>query len=142
MRYVVDASVIAKWVLPFEPFQENALKLKEDQVEKRAELFAPTLTIVELTNVLWKAVKLKRLTQEDAKEALATLGSMQIILNETDWADAAQILKVAFKLDCAVYDATYLFLTDKIKAQFITSDNKLYEKASKNSFNILQIKDY
>jgi predicted nucleic acid-binding protein len=98
------------------------------------------LLAIEVTNVLWKAVKLKRLSQEDALEALKTLGNIQISLYETDWAEASQILNIAFKLDCAVYDATYLFLANKVKAQFVTSDNKLYEKA-KGHFKVLHAKD-
>ena len=109
-QYVVDASVVAKWVLPIEPYQENALKLKDDYVSKRAELYAPAVLTIEVTNVLWKAVKLKRLSQEDAQEALKTLGNINLGLHE-------------------------------IKAQFVTSDNKLYEK-SKGHFKVLHIKDY
>jgi predicted nucleic acid-binding protein len=131
---------VAKWVLPVEPYQENALKLRNDHVAKRAELLAPTLLAIEVTNVLWKAVKLKRLSQEDALEALKTLGNIQISLYETDWAEASQILNIAFKLDCAVYDATYLFLANKVKAQFVTAENTLYEKA-KGHFKVLHAKD-
>jgi predicted nucleic acid-binding protein len=138
---VVDASVVAKWVLPIEPFQENAIKLKTELLGKRVELFAPTLLTIELTNVLWKAVKLKRLSQQDAIEALNILGDIKIFLCETCWTDASQIINIAFKLDCAVYDATYLFLTDKIKTKFITSDNKLYEKAKQN-FDVIHIQDF
>jgi predicted nucleic acid-binding protein len=140
-QYVVDASVVAKWVLPIEPYQENALKLKDDYVSKRAELYAPAVLTIEVTNVLWKAVKLKRLSQEDAQEALKTLGNINLGLHELDWAEASQILNTGCRLDCAIYDSTYLFLADKIKAQFVTSDNKLYEK-SKGHFKVLHIKDY
>lgn len=132
---------MAKWVLPVEPDHENAFKLKENHVTKRIELFAPTILTIEVTNALWKAVRLKRLPQEDAQVALKTLGDIKIKLLELDWADTSEILKIAIALDLAVYDATYLFLTRKIKAHFITSDNKLYEKA-KNLFEVLHLKDY
>jgi predicted nucleic acid-binding protein len=140
-QYVVDASVVAKWVLPIEPYQENALKLRDDHVSKRAELFAPTVLTIEVTNALWKAVKLKRLSQEDAQEALKTLGNINLSLHELEWVDASQILNIACKLDTAIYDSTYLFLANKIKAHFITSDNKLFEKA-KRYFQVLHISDY
>jgi predicted nucleic acid-binding protein len=137
----VDASVVAKWVLPVETYQENALKLRDDHVSKRAELFAPTVLTIEVTNALWKAVKLKRLSQEDAQEALKTLGNIKISLYELDWTEASQILNIACKLDSAIYDATYLFLAHKIKAQFVTSDNKLYEKAKKY-FEVIHLREY
>lgn len=132
---------MAKWVLPVEPYQDNALKLRDAHVSKRAELFAPTLLTIEVTNALWKAVKLKRISQDDAQEALKTLGNIKISLYEPDWVEASHILNIACKIDCALYDATYLFLAQKIKAQFVTSDNKLYEKA-KRHFELLHVRDY
>ena len=137
----MDASVVAKWVLPVEMYQENALKLRDDHVSERAELFAPTILTAEIANALWRAVKLKRLTEEDAQEALKTLGDTKITLYELDWSQISQVLKIACMLDSAIYDAAYLFLSDKIEAQLVTSDTKLYEKA-KEHFHVLHIKDY
>lgn len=137
----MDASVVAKWVLPVEMYQENALKLRDDHVSERAELFAPTILTAEIANALWRAVKLKRLTEEDAQEALKTLGDTKITLCELDWYQISQVLKIACMLDSAIYDAAYLFLSDKIEAQLVTSDTKLYEKA-KEHFHVLHIKDY
>jgi len=137
----VDASVVAKWVLPVEMYQENALKLRDDHVSERAELFAPTILTAEVANALWRAVKLQRLTEEDSQEALKTLGDTKITLCELDWYQISQVLKIACMLDSAIYDAAYLFLSDKIEAQLVTSDTKLYEKA-KEHFHVLHIKDY
>jgi hypothetical protein len=36
--YVVDASVAVKWVLSGEPYEENAVRVKADQVSGIAEL--------------------------------------------------------------------------------------------------------
>lgn len=132
---------MAKWVLPGEPNQENALKLKNDHVLGLVELHAPAFIVEEVANALWRATKLKRLTPEDAQEALNALNDMKIILYELDWAKAAQSLVIACKHNIALYDASYLFLTQKIKAQLLTADNKLYETA-KDHFNLLNIKDY
>ena len=137
----MDASVVAKWVLPVEMYQENALKLRNDNTSGRAELFAPTILSVEVANALWRAVKLKRLSEEDAQEALTTLGDTKIALCELDWSQTSKVLKIACMLDSAIYDAAYLFLSDKIDAQLVTSDTKLYEKAKEN-FNVLHIRDY
>ena len=132
---------MAKWVLPIEPYQENALQLKDDYISKRVSLYAPTILTIEVTNVLRKAVKFKRLSQEDAQEALKTLGNINMCLHEFDWNEASQILNIGCKIETAIYDSTYLFLAQKINAHFITSDNKLYEKA-KGHFQVLHIKDY
>jgi predicted nucleic acid-binding protein len=138
---VVDASVVAKWVLPGEPDEENAVKLKNDHVLGLVELHAPTFVVEEVANALWTATKLKRLSQEDAQEALNALNDMKINLYTLDWASAAQSLAIACKHNIALYDAAYLFLGDKIKAQLVTADNKLYETA-KAHFKLLHLKDY
>ena len=140
-NYVVDASVVAKWVLPIETYQENAFKLKQDQVSGTANLSAPTFLTLEVTNALWKAVKLKRLSEEDSQDALKTLGDTKIALYELDWPQASEVLDMACELDIAIYDAAYVFLSEKLRAQFITSDTKLYEKA-KGQFRVLHLKDY
>jgi predicted nucleic acid-binding protein len=105
------------------------------------ELHAPAFIVEEVANALWRATKLKRLSQEDAQGALIALNDMKIILYELDWAQAAQSLAVACKHNIALYDASYLFLTGKIKAQLVTADNKLYETA-KDHFKLLNIKEY
>jgi predicted nucleic acid-binding protein len=140
-NYVVDASVVAKWVLPIETYQENALKLRGDQVSGKVKLFAPAFLTLEVTNALWKAVKLKRLSEEDSQEALQTLGDTNIALCELTWLETSEVLDIACAIDSAIYDAAYLFLSDRTKAQFITSDTKLYEKA-KAHFSVLHLKDY
>jgi len=140
-RYVVDASVFAKWVLSGEPYQENAEKLKEDFVAGQVELYAPALVVSEVANALCRAVKLGRITENDAKEALKALGEMKIELYQHDWNEACHELGVAFRLGLTVYDAAYLFLTEKTRASLITADEKLYGKA-KTHFGILHIKDY
>ncbi|MGD0645331.1 MAG: type II toxin-antitoxin system VapC family toxin [Candidatus Bathyarchaeia archaeon] len=137
----MDASVVAKWVLPGEPYQEKAVKLKEDHVSGAVDLCAPAFLVLEVANSLWTAVKLKRLSKEDAQEALRALNDMKIDFQELDWGQASQGLEIAYKLDLAIYDACYVFLTSKMKAQLITADNKFYEKA-KGNFNVLHVKDY
>ena len=137
----MDAIVVAKWVLPGEPYQENAVKLKEDHVSGVVELCAPAFLVQEVANSLWRAVKLKRLSLDDAQEALKALNDMKIDFQELDWAAAAQVMEIACKLNLAHYDACYVFLTEKMEAQLITADNKLYETA-KAGFKVLHIKDY
>jgi len=138
---VVDASVVAKWVLPGEPYQENAIRLKEDYVSGKVELCAPTLAVQEVANSLWRAVKLGRLVEEDAKEALSALGDMRLVLHEPSWTQASRELGIACEFDLTIYDASYLFLAEKVNSQFITADDKLYE-AAKEHFKAVHIKNY
>jgi len=140
-RYVVDASVIAKWILPGEPFQEKALRLKEDHVSGVIELSAPGVVVQEVANALWRAVGLKRISEADAKEALEALNDMRIELHELDWAQSAEALSIACDLDLTIYDTSYFFLSNELKVPLVTADKTLYETARKR-FKILHIKDY
>jgi len=137
----VDASVIAKWILPGEPFQERALRLKEDHVSGVIELSAPGVVVQEVANALWRAIRLKRISEADAKEALEALNDMRIELHELNWAQAAQSLSIACDLDLTIYDASYVLLTNELKVPLVTADKTLHETARKQ-FKILHIKDY
>jgi len=140
-RYVVDASVIAKWILPGEAYQENAVRLKEDLVSGLADLCAPSLIVEEVANTLWRAIKLERISEKDAEEAVNALNDMRIELHETNWTQACQELNIACNLDLTVYDASYLLLVDRTKFSLITADQKLYKKA-KELFKIIHVKEY
>ena len=137
----MDASVIAKWVLPGEPFQDKAVRLKEDHVSGIAELCAPSLVVQEVANALWRAIKLEKISEADAKEALRALNDMRIELHELDWAQISEGLSIACDLDLTVYDVSYIFLVDKMRAPLITADQKLYEAAMER-FRIVHIGDY
>jgi len=139
--YVVDASIIAKWILPGEPYQEKAVKLKEDITSGSTMLIAPSLIVEEVANTLWKAVKHEKIAEKDAREAMEALNDMGIELHETNWAKACQELKIACSLDLTVYDASYLLLAEKTKFSLITADTRLYEK-TKDQFRIINIKEH
>ncbi len=49
-QYVIDASVIIKWVLFGEPYEENVSRLKEDHLSGIAETCAPSFAVQEVTN--------------------------------------------------------------------------------------------
>jgi len=105
------------------------------------ELSAPSFIVQEVANTLWKAVKLKRIPEVDAKEALKALNDMRIELHEMDWDQAAQGLIIACDLDLTIYDTSYILLANEIGAPLITADQTVYETARKR-FKIIHIKDY
>lgn len=137
----MDASVVASWVIQGEPYQQNALKLKEDHLLGKISLSAPAVIAQEVGNALWKGVKLKRIAEADAREALQSLDDMKIELHDLFWSQISDTLRIASKLDLTVYDAAYLFISNKTKACVVTGDNKMYEKAKKD-FRISHIKSY
>src|SRR5438046_781014 len=58
MKYVLDASVALCWVVP-RPFSANALKLRDDYVNRNHELIAPDIFLGETANALTKSERQK-----------------------------------------------------------------------------------
>jgi len=130
-----------KWVLSGEPYEENSVRLKQDYLTGTVNLSAPSIAVQEVANSLWKAHTRGRIVQEDAQEALKTLQGMRIELHEFNWIEISEALNIAGKLNLAIYDSTYLLLSEKLKTQLITADDQLYQKA-KEHFKLMHIKNY
>jgi len=110
-----------------ETYQKNADQLKHNFLSGQIKLFAPSFLMLETANALWVALKFLQYTQ--------------IRLYEFDWSNISQNLAIACKVDIAVYDAAYLYLCNKLEAELITADNKLFENA-KDYYKVKHIKDY
>ena len=130
-----------KWVLSGEPYDENSDRLKQDYLSGTINLSAPSIAVQEVANSLWKAQTRGRILQEDAQEALKTLQAMRIELHEFNWIEISEALNIAWKLNLAIYDSTYLLLSEKLNTQLVTADDQLYQKA-KEHFKLLHIKNY
>lgn len=127
--------------MPDEEHLEQALKVKSDHAKGVTILLAPTFLPLEITNALWRAIKLKRLSQNDAQQSLKKLNALGITHHIIDWAESLEVLNIAHRFDIAVYDAAYVYLSDKLKAPLITSDNKLIQKV-KPHFEVIDLKEY
>ncbi len=119
----------------------NALRLKEDVVNKSVTLHSPDLLISELGNVFWKASKKTRLSHDNATESLGLLASMNIILHRLTWEEALAALHSAIELNLSVYDASYLRLGKALRASVLTADEKLWASA-KEKYDVIHLKDY
>lgn len=124
--YVVDASVAAKWFLPSrgETLVNEALELYREYVAGNVHLTAPDLFWPELGNVLWKAVRQKRVTRSSAEESIIALEKARI-----STFPSAPLLKEAFAIastfDQTVYDGTYVALAVASDTLFVTADERL-----------------
>jgi predicted nucleic acid-binding protein len=124
--YIVDASVAAKWLLPgpAEPFQQQAVRLLEHWTNGEDRLVVPDFFWIEISNVLWKAIKLGRCTRETAEAALASLRRYDIpVLPALPLVESA--LEKAIAHGRTVYDSIYLALAVSVGGQVVTADEKL-----------------
>lgn len=117
MRWVIDASVAAKWLVP-EEGSDLAVALLE------AELLAPDLLFAEVANILWKK---QARSEMDAATALAAgrwLAQVPFAVH-----DCATLMPAALELSLRLrhpaYDCFYLALAIREGCSLITADRKL-----------------
>ncbi len=127
-RFVVDASVAMKWFIP-EVHAPAAIRLLDEQVR----LSAPDLLLPELGNTLWKKIRRKELSVQEATEVARAveLMTVEIVSSKLLLSGA---LELATALKRTVYDSLYLALAFAQNCQLVTADHKLYSALSSTAF--------
>ena len=124
--FVADASLAAKWVLPgrHEPLRSEALSWLTRFANGEIRLVVPDLFWAELANLLWKSVRLGRMSRSAAQRGLKSLQSLRI-----PTISSLVLLDLAFAIatahDRTVSDSLYVALAVDAKAQLVTADEKL-----------------
>jgi len=140
MKIVVDANIVAMWVLN-EDYSDLATKLRDLYIDGEITLYAPSLLRYEIANVLWKAVKYRQILNLD--QALNALRDLLILcpkIVKLSRKDLKKVLLLAIDRGITTYDAAYIVLKEKIKGIFVTADKKLYNKV-KNITGVYFITD-
>ena len=125
-RFVVDASVAAKWFLPAagETLTDEALQLLRRYTNGQIRLIVPDLFWAEFANMLWKALRQGRWTKGAADAALAAMKDRNL-----PTAPSLTLLEEAFTIattfDRTVYECLYIALAIRSKAQLVTADERL-----------------
>lgn len=125
-RYVVDASVALKWILPAqtEPLAGTAARLLLGYTKKEIEMLVPDLFWAEVGNALWNAVRRGRSTMPIAEVGIRTLRDYRF-----PTAPSHALLESAFQLAIGygrtVYDCIYIALARESGGEFITADERL-----------------
>lgn len=113
---VVDASALAA-ILFGEPDGETAaLRMK------RAELVAPTLLHFELANVCLMKMRRHPADREKLVSAFKFLMQMDVRTVEVDFLG---VLELSERTGLTAYDASYLWLAQRLGADLVTLDRKL-----------------
>ena len=124
MTLVVDASIVAKWVMD-EDGSDRALALRTE-----TGLIAPSLIVSEVGNALWKAVRRREVTNADALAALGVaFGPFDALVANEEL--GVRALELAIALAHPVYDCMYLALAERERAPLISADRALLRVAKK-----------
>ena len=123
---VVDASVAAKWLLPAagESLLEQANRLLERYVGRELQLLAPDLIEPEIGNVLWKAVRNRRISAANAENSLRRFTELSIpVVPSTDL--LVRSLQISVTCDRSFYDSLYVALALTTRTELVTADERL-----------------
>ena len=123
--WVIDASVTMPWFFPDEatPFTEGLL----DSLESH-ELWAPTLWVIECTNVLQTAQRRRRIEATRRAEVASQLGELPVRLDQQT-PDFVSLDRLAATHGLSAYDAAYLELALRRSLVLVSLDARLIAAA-------------
>lgn len=137
MQFVVDSSVIVKWlVAEKEEWMEQALKLLERVKRGTVEVAAPVLAKYEVVNV----VKHKILTDPEKTLCIENLYDLPIKYFDVSRKQARQGREIAEKMSITFYDAVFMELAQRLDATLITANPKHHK--SFRGVKVVDLKNY
>lgn len=121
---ILDASVLAKTFVK-ENNSDKAMELIDGYLRGEYTIIISELTIWEVLNALKYHNAFPNEMLAKVGEALYYYGFKIVNLNLEF---ILKSIEIALEHNVTIYDATYIALTEIHKGEFITADNKLYEK--------------
>lgn len=121
----VDANFV---VFLFQADSENSpfIILWDEWQEKNNRIIAPTLFAYEITNVFYRMSVARQIFPEEAEKSLEEALNLGITFyGDKALHERALVLAKSLNLSAA-YDSHYLALAERFKAEFYTSDKRLF----------------
>lgn len=121
MRFVIDASVAIKWVVP----EADSIAASELIGQ---DLSAPAILPVECANALWAKMRRKELTRPQAEERLDRIIAAPISIAAADGL-LTDAFDLSARLDHPIYDCLYVALAASLGVALVTADERLWRAA-------------
>lgn len=125
MSYVTDASVVAAWFIPGEPWSVKAKRLRDEYAEGRVRLYAPSILPYELSNSLWKAVRRGLMDFEVASACVEAFSKVSPELLPLDLNKQVEALRIAVKEGITFYDSAYIVAARATASTLVSADSDL-----------------
>lgn len=123
MKYVLDASVAVKWVLP-EADSAKAIALRDDYRKGIHDLVAPDTFKVEVAHALTRAERRKILQQGEAISRMVLL-----MHSRPRMCSFSSLLprgmEISSQRQIGVYDCLYVALAEREQCKVVTSDQRM-----------------
>jgi len=117
-----------------EDLVDSAVELLDQYVRGEIDLIVPDLFWAECGGILWKAVKAKRCTREDAEEALSRVRDYGF-RTQSSGGLVVRALDIALTSGRSVYDSLYIALAEAYGIRMVTADERL-ANAVANTFPV------
>ena len=140
-RFVIDASVGVKWVVP-EPDSDGALALLAAGMREEAHFIAPDVFLPEVTNALRKHVHLTgKLTHDEARGSLEDI--MRTLPDLTPSVVlAAQALELALEFEHPAQDCLYVALAIQQSCAVVTADQGMLRKFAGATGRVVHVNEF
>jgi predicted nucleic acid-binding protein len=123
MKYVLDASVALKWVLP-EPLAAKARQLRDELQQQVHELLAPDVFPAEVAHALTRAERKKPIPLGYAAAFLANVLRTSPVLHQYIPL-LARATDISSQARVGIYDCLYVALAELQQCELVTADDKL-----------------
>lgn len=137
MRFVLDASIACAWFLPNQA-TEYSRAIYEAAVSGEHLVIAPIIFETEVSNVLVKAVRTRRLTPTACEEAAGELALMTIELHDLAFS-AHRLCQLSLSWGTSPFDTHYLALAQHLGVPLASRDNVLASAAVQNGVPLLTL---
>jgi predicted nucleic acid-binding protein len=138
--YVVDSSVVAKWVLP-ESDTPLANQFAAHIRSQRESLIILDLARVETAKAIWKQFHRRLITVAEANKLMAILTRLPVAIQQAEPLLAVG-QAIALKYDRAVYDALFVALAQHLHLPGITADEPLWMAVKADFPQITVLRDW
>lgn len=128
--FVVDSSVVVKWIVQEEPPGSSASQLKDLFKKGERTFVIPDLLFYEVGNVLLR----KFTDSEKAEEELSALWRLPWLLMPLRVSLLTRTQNLASFFNLTFYDALFLATAERARADLITADLKLLAKIKRVPF--------
>ena len=123
MKYVLDANIAAKWVLP-EPDSAKALALRNERRSNVHIFVAPDIFPVEVGHAFTRAERQGRISQPESANFWADVMMTAPIL--TPYIPLMlRALALSSQARIGVYDCLYVALAEREACDFVSADDRL-----------------
>jgi predicted nucleic acid-binding protein len=123
MKYILDASVALRWVLPH-PLTPHALRLRDEYLQRIHELVSPNIFLDEVASALTKAERQKTIPVGQAAPLyVKVMNTPPVLLSHFPLVSRA--IDISSQTRSSYYDCLYVALAEREARELVTADDKL-----------------